>query len=135
MPRATRGPLTDLVARHDGLLRALCRIGFALSVLAVLLLSLLPAERLPEVRLWDKLAHMIAYAEIAALGALGFPAQRATMAMLAGVAALGGAIEIGQIYVPGRSGDLLDFAVNCLGALAGYLAVRAAGRLWAAARG
>jgi len=130
MPASPRAPMTELFARHDRRLRALCRAGFALCVVAVVVLSLLPGDGLPRLGPWDKLAHMTAYSAIALLGLLGFPARAAALPLLAGVAALGGAIELGQDYVPGRSADIVDFWVNCLGVLAGALLARAAGRVW-----
>lgn len=127
MPR-----LTELLARYDGPLRALCRAGFMACVGIVIVLSLLPGAALPHFRLSDKLAHMIAYTAIAAFAMLGYPARRLTMPLLAGVVALGGVLEIGQAFVPGRSTDLIDFAFNCAGVLLGYAMARAVGRIWAA---
>jgi VanZ family protein len=34
---------------------------------------------------------------------------------------MGVLIELGQTLIPGRSGDLLDVAADCLGALAGTI--------------
>lgn len=123
----TRGPLTGFLAQHNGAFRMLCRIGFAVSVAAIVVLSLLPGDDIPKFRLSDKIGHLLAYAEIAALGTLGYRGRRAAAMMLTGLAMLGGALELAQDYVPGRSADLLDFGVNCLGLLAGYAAVRLTG--------
>ena len=121
----SRGLLNGFLTRNGRTLRRLCRIGFALSVLAITVLSLLPGEAMPRFRLSDKVGHFIAYAEIVMLGIFAYSA-RAAIAVLAGVAALGGLLELAQTFVPGRSADIVDFAVNCLGMLVGYAAARSA---------
>ncbi|MPY74867.1 MAG: VanZ family protein [Alphaproteobacteria bacterium] len=128
----SHGPLTEFLTRNGRTLRKLGRAGFAISILAIVVLSLLPGDDLPDVDLSDKIGHFIAYAEIALLGILGYRARTGTI--LAAVAALGGVLEIGQIYVPGRSADIVDFAVNGLGILAGYAAARLAGMAFSASR-
>lgn len=130
----TRGPLTDFLAWNGGTLRKLCRAGFAISIFTIVVLSLLPGDDLPDIDLSDKIGHFLAYAEIVLIGLLGYPRRTAAIAVLAGVAALGGVLEIGQSYVPGRSTDIADFAVNCLGILAGYAAARLAGMAFKTSR-
>ena len=71
---------------------------------------------------WDKLNHASAFAALALAACLGWPEMRYGKApMLAALLAYGGAIEIIQLFVPGRScewGDLLADAVGIsLGAL------------------
>lgn len=71
---------------------------------------------------WDKLNHASAFAALAFAACLGWPEMRYGRApMLAALLAYGGAIEIIQLFVPGRScewGDLLADAVGIsLGAL------------------
>jgi VanZ family protein len=123
----SRSLSNGFLARNGRVLRRLCRIGFAISIVVIIVLSLLPGDDMPDTGIPDKVAHFIAYAEIVLLGILGHPARLAAICVLAGVAALGGALEIGQMYVPGRSADIADFAVNCLGMLTGYAAARIAG--------
>lgn len=124
-----RPPLIGFLARNGGTLRKLCRVGFAVSIVAIVILSLLPGDDMPDIRVSDKVGHFLAYAEIVLLGILGYPGRKAPLAVLVGVAALGGLLEIGQTYVPGRSADIVDFAVNCLGMLAGYATTRIAGAI------
>jgi VanZ family protein len=122
------GAVTGFIARHDTRIRSLCRIGFAISILVVLVLSLLPDDDLPKVELSDKIGHFIAYGEIAAIGLLAY--ATAPVLVVAGVVALGAGIEIAQLYVPGRSSDIVDFMVNCLGVLAGIALARGLSALW-----
>lgn len=119
-----------LLQRHHRILTGLFRAGFVLSVLAVCVLSLLPAEELPRTRPWDKISHLIAYLEIAVLGLLGYRGPRAGWAVAVGVVALGGLLELAQQFVPGRAADLLDFFVNTLGVLLGYGIARLLLRFW-----
>jgi VanZ family protein len=131
----TAGKLTDFLTRHDRRLRSLCRLAFALSIVTVTVLSLLPGAYVPHVRLSDKICHFIAYCETAAAGWLAFRAAPAQKLVLPGVIALGGAIELAQHFVPGRSMDILDFTVNCLGVLAGYGLARLIETIWPAPAG
>jgi VanZ family protein len=93
------------------------------------------AVHVPHVRLSDKICHFIAYCETAAAGWLAFRAAPAQKLVLPGVIALGGAIELAQHFVPGRSMDILDFTVNCLGVLAGYGLARLIETIWPAPAG
>jgi len=125
----TGGKLYDFFERHEGTLRILGRLGFAISILTVCVLSLLPGQNLPRLLLSDKISHLIAYTEITALGLLVFPGRRQTAAVIAAVIALGGVLEVAQHFVPNRSTDLLDFAVNCVGVLLGVAVARLVMRL------
>ena len=81
--------------------------------------------RIPHV---DKIVHFGFYAGEVFLAMHLVPARGwAKWALLAGIVALSGAIEVAQELWFGRSGDLADFAANCTGALAGMA-------LWVAMR-
>jgi len=125
MPEKT---LRRFLARHDATLIRLCRKGFALCILTVTVLSLLPQAVMPKVGISDKLSHFIAYTAIAAFGLLGY--RTAVLRIAIGVIGLGGAIEIAQIFVPGRSADIVDFVVDVVGVAAGLVLARALLRLW-----
>ena len=65
---------------------------------------------------WDKLNHLSAFAALAFTGCFSFPGsirQRATM--LFSLFAYGGLIEILQLYIPGRGGELADLLADSLG--------------------
>jgi VanZ family protein len=124
------GKLTDFLTRYDPQLRSLCRLIFALSVVTVLVLSLLPGPYMPHFRLSDKICHFIAYCETAASGWLAYRLAPGLKFVLPGLIALGGAIELAQHYVPGRSTDILDFTANSLGVLAGYGLARMVETVW-----
>jgi VanZ family protein len=122
--------LSTLLARHDGRLKSFCRTGFAVCILIVCVLSLLPEDEVPDVAFSDKVHHLIAYAVIAALGMLGYRGPRAAVAVVIGSIALGGLLEIGQGYVPGRYPDMLDFVANAAGVAVGLILARLAASVW-----
>lgn len=100
-------------------IRLLSRLAFAASVVVVCVLSLLPADDLPSIDLWDKYEHFLAYGELAFLGLIAFPGKRWAIAIILFLVAQGALIEIFQTFVPGRNGDLLDLIANAIGLLIG----------------
>jgi len=69
---------------------------------------------------WDKLNHLVAFAALTFAGRLGFPGERRVVwAVLLGMLALGGLIEIAQYFVPGRSCEWLDLGADALGIVCG----------------
>ena len=75
----------------------------------------------PDVPFADKLLHFLAYCWLAALPMF---LQRRAWGIIApplAVMALGIVLEIGQLYVPGRTFSLGDMAANGAGVLAGTI--------------
>ncbi len=106
------------------------RLGLAIGVVAVTVLSLTPAAELPPYPgIWDKAQHFLAYGALGLCAAIGFP--RRGMAMAAGISlvVLGAGLEIGQMFVAGREGDLADMLANGLGVALGLWAAHLARRL------
>jgi VanZ family protein len=92
--------------------------------------SLSPQLHPPSDGGMDKLLHAAAYAVIAGAPFMVFGTWRLAAVAAMSVPVLGVLLEIGQMYVPGRSGDLFDAAADCIGAFAGSLiasALRAGG--------
>lgn len=99
----------------------------AVLALAILVLTLMPVGHIQGAGTWsDKTDHLLAFAALAFPLSLARP--RRALLILAGAAALGGAIELIQPHV-GRSGEwgdfLADVAGAALGAGAGWLGGRA----------
>ena len=67
---------------------------------------------------WDKAEHFIAYFGLTLLASLAWGLKRSLFWVLAGIVALGGALEIIQSFV-GRDAEWGDFLANSLGAVAG----------------
>ena len=100
-------------------LRTLARICFAAGIVVVIAGSLSPQSTPQLFHSSDKLIHILAYALLGVAGAIGYPKRSMTPLLIGGLTALGGAIEIAQIFVPGRDGALLDVAANALGSALG----------------
>ncbi len=87
---------------------------------AVLVLSLTPGEYIPKVGFsWTSAAvHVVMYGLLAALlmRALGRPSAVCWAIVTAACGALGAAIELLQIPIPGRYGDVWDALFNVAGA-------------------
>jgi VanZ family protein len=90
------------------------RAAFIVGVMAVVVLSLLPASRAPAL-FNDKLEHLIAYAILGFVGGLAFPTWRATLWMIALLPLLAIALELGQMVAPGRSPGIADAVVSGAG--------------------
>ncbi|MBN9220960.1 MAG: VanZ family protein [Mesorhizobium sp.] len=102
------------------------RIAFVVTLIAVLVLALLPIPRLKEFGIdigfdYDKLNHASAFAALAFLGCLGWPRHRVRLAIF--LASVGAAIEILQgITLIGRDLDVFDWVADCIGIAFGLLA-------------
>jgi VanZ family protein len=69
---------------------------------------------------WDKLHHMLAFTALTFAGCLGFPGERRVLwAVMLGMLALGGLIEIAQYFVPSRSSEWLDLGADAVGIVCG----------------
>lgn len=100
-------------------LRTLARICFVAGIVIVVVGSLSPQPTPQLFHSSDKLVHIFAYAALGVAGAIGYPKRSMTILLIGGLTTMGGAIEIAQIYVPGRDGALLDVAANALGSALG----------------
>ncbi|KAF0232756.1 MAG: putative membrane protein [Desulfovibrionaceae bacterium] len=110
-------PLARLVA---------VRTLWAVSIAAVLWGSIVPIQ-LPldtGVTWSDKVIHAGAYFWLAALGRLSLPRPNGGFWAFWSMFVLGWAIEVMQLYVPGREGSLVDGACNMFGIFAGLYMVK-----------
>jgi len=97
----------------------------AIAALIVFLLFYLGAKPVavglfPEP--WDKLAHFVTYAAIAALLCLGLPRRWQWYAALP-VGIIGALDEWHQVYLPGRSADLGDLLTDIVAAIFAVTAI------------
>lgn len=96
-------------------LRSFLKIVFAISVVTVVILSLLPLRSLPSTGVSDKLEHFVAYALLGLIAGCAFPTQRATILLIAFLSTLGIALELAQWFVPGRSPETFDAIASGVG--------------------
>jgi VanZ family protein len=83
---------------------------------AIYALSSQPRVPAPDIANFDKVAHFGAYGLLGVL--LAFAAERSRLPLLAAVVLgvlYGASDEIHQMYVPGRSPDVLDWAADAAG--------------------
>ena len=121
-PSATQPTLLERPAFQRGLA--------LLFVPLILIISWLALSPKPPQQMslgWDKLNHLCAFGSLCLLGSLAWP--RRQFALLLALLAYGGAIELLQTLVPGRSGEWPDLLADALGLLLGSLATWALRRL------
>ena len=93
---------------------AFWRLAFVAAVIAVLVLSLLPASELPKfTRGWDKIQHVLAYVGLGLLGLAAWP-ERA-MLVFAALLAFGAGIEVLQGLSGWRSAEWGDLLADAIG--------------------
>jgi VanZ family protein len=97
-----------------------------LALLATLVSALALAPTPPEqVSLgWDKLNHAAAFAALAVCAVFGWRGARAMPWALLGLLVYGGAIELLQQHVPGRSASWADLLADGIGIAIGALLAR-----------
>jgi VanZ family protein len=92
------------------------RMLLGLLIITVGVLALTPAPAVDLGLGWDKLNHTLAFAALAWCAVLGYRAPRALQwALLAGLLAFGGLIELLQQFVPNRSAEWGDLLADAIG--------------------
>lgn len=101
---------------------------FVLWLLAILFLSLAPAEATLVPELWgDKVRHALAYFVLTGLGLLTFGPR---WPLLVGIAFLGAGVEVAQATMGfGRAGEWADLLANLSGEALAIALWQVAGRL------
>jgi hypothetical protein len=109
------------------------RTAFFVTLVAVLVLALLPVPRLEEFGLdvgfhYDKLNHFTAFAVLTFLGGLGWPERKVTMMIF--LSLVGAAIEVLQgTALIGRDLEGLDWVADCIGIVCGGVVLACITRL------
>jgi VanZ family protein len=97
--------------------------------LLILILTSLPGADLPDVKIDDKIEHMLAFGGLGFLLNLSLRIQNkfrrvkkypgwSTVIIVSAYAALD---ELHQIFIPGRACDILDWSADAAGVLAGVI--------------
>ena len=100
--------------------RRLWQLCLGAGVLAVAWLTLTPTPPPSLTTGWDKLNHAVGFAALAWSASLAFSAPRVRVwPVVFALLAFGGAIELLQLLVPGRSGEWGDLLADGLGTALG----------------
>lgn len=98
------------------------KIVWALMVLGVLILSLLPSDQIPiETPFIDKVDHFLAYFGITFIALFASTHKHPVWMILLAHILLGIGVEFAQSYIPGRYFEVLDMVANGLGVFAAAL--------------
>ena len=108
-------------------LQSLWRILFVVAIVAVGILTLLPKAPLP-IQANDKLQHGLAFAGLMMLLGLAWASGPRLWLGAISLVAYGAAIELAQMKVPGRQGELLDLTADSIGIIVGLALIIAAGQ-------
>ena len=101
----------------------LTRMGARLAVLTIIVLSVVPGNMRPNVLGNDLYEHFAAYFIAGSLLAVGYlrPMQLLVSGVLLGIC--GGSLELVQLWIPGRTASVAEFATSALGAWVGLLVI------------
>lgn len=110
--------------------RRLWTVAFVVLCTVTLFLALWPLTAPVASTGWDKTDHLVGFAALSLTGVWMLPDQARPRAQLVlGLLALGGIIEILQMFIPHRQGDVYDWLADAIGVVAGW-AVAGVVRRW-----
>ncbi|MDB5650392.1 MAG: hypothetical protein JWL62_1912 [Hyphomicrobiales bacterium] len=108
------------------------RVGRGLGWLgsaAIIGLSLVPGSLRPHVVSSGHAEHFVAYLATGLCFCFGARSNAERLATLCGLAVLSGLVEIAQLWIPGRTGELGGFVFSSAGALVGTIVSHVAARI------
>jgi VanZ family protein len=94
-----------------------------LTVFAILVLSVVPADVRPHVMPSKQMEHFTAYLITALILALGQTARLRVMMIALSLMVYSGALGIAKLWCPGRTSSIADFAASSLGVWCGVFLV------------
>jgi VanZ family protein len=97
------------------------RWAFAVCLVVVMTLALIPPQAHMPTTGWDKANHALAFTVLAILGCASYPQRTA---VFLGLLAYGGLIEVLQGLTGTHSAEWLDVAADAVGLLFGWVAMR-----------
>jgi uncharacterized membrane protein YccC len=115
---------------HSFDLQTLKRIGFAATIVAVGLLSLLPDGFMPHLHYSENAQHMLAYTVLTILGLMSYRGAKGRPIVIVTIISLGAALELAQLLTSSRSAEFGEFVFNCLGVMLGVVLVWIWSLLW-----
>jgi len=99
----------------------LTRTGAWLAVVTIIVLSVVPGDMRPEILRSDYVEHFTAYLIAGGLFAAGYQLSLLSSGALLALSA--GALELVQLWIPGRIASAGDFAAGAIGAWIGLLVI------------
>jgi len=103
------------------LLARLSPAAFWFCVLLILYLSLVPGPMRPQTGASGHVEHVMAYAITGAIFMAGARGLMSALAAALGLCWLSGGVEIAQLWIPGRTGEVAGFIWSSAGAWLGLL--------------
>jgi hypothetical protein len=103
----------------QGRIKSLSRLIGLLAVVTIAILSLVPGTLRPHTGAPGTLEHISAYLLTAGFLCFGFGNIRNAILIALCLSIFSGALEIAQIYIPGRHAGFLDFVASSTGAFIG----------------
>jgi VanZ family protein len=122
VPKWAVEPRRSVRSRWGSLGVTLLRVLTWCCVVALAVLSLMPAEEMVRTGLPGQFEHLGAYAGSAAIAMAGYGASRGAVPIIGGFWLYAAILEWLQHFVPGRHPSIADFAASALGVLCGGLA-------------
>jgi len=109
-------------------MKIVVRVGAALALLAIGVLSLVPGEDRPHTGFPGGLEHVAAYIGAGFLLKLAYYGRLSALSVVLMLTAYGALLELGQRWAPGRHGQVIDIVPDFAGALIGVLVAVALAR-------
>ena len=119
-PRVSRA-LKSLMKQITHLIARLSPPAFWFCVTLILYLSLVPGTMRPQTGASGHLEHFMAYAITGAIFMAGVRHGMSALTAAVGLCWLSGAVEIAQLWIPGRTGQVAGFIWSSAGAWLGLL--------------
>lgn len=107
--------------KYAGLVVMAAPPAFFACIVALVLLSWLPGDEMVRTGANGRAEHAIAYFGTAVTMALAYRERPRLLVQFFLLVVLAGILEAGQLYAPGRTAALLDFASSSAGAAVGGL--------------
>lgn len=100
-------------------IKLVARLVGLLAVVTIAILSLVPGDLRPHTYMPKRIEHIVAYLLTAGLLSFGYGKSRYPTFIVLSLSIFSGALEIAQLQIPGRDGNVGDFVVSSIGALIG----------------
>jgi VanZ family protein len=105
------------------MIKAYLWVPFILGLLAVIVLSVIPAKAFPDLGLPEILGHTVAYAVLALAGGFACRSMRSFLMLTAALVLLGAGLEFAQALLPTRDASGSELMANFVGIALGVIAV------------